>query len=79
MRFTPDEIVQIADMVSQRVLGTVHKNGFTRDQAAEYTGLSIYKIKTAIRDNTLPARQHGKDIIILRGDLDLWMKTWPVA
>lgn len=46
------------------------KRAFTREEAATYTGLSIYKIKTAIRDNELPAKRRGKDVLVLREDLD---------
>lgn len=55
------------------------KRGYTREEAAEYAGISVYKIRTAIRDNHLIAKQVGKDIIVLRDDLDQWIDSWDVA
>ncbi len=57
----------------------IEKRGFTREEAAEYTGLSIYKIKTAIRQNRLPAKKHGKDILVLREDLDAFIDNFENA
>ena len=51
------------------------KRAFTREEAAEYTGLSIYKIKAAIRDNLIPAKRHGKDVLVLREDLDALLES----
>lgn len=51
------------------------KRGFTREEAAEYTGLSIYKIQKAIRNNDLPARRMGKDVIVFREDLDALLEA----
>ncbi|MEV7768326.1 helix-turn-helix domain-containing protein [Microbacterium sp. NPDC086615] len=55
------------------------KRGFSREQAADYCGVSIYKVAIAVRQNTLPARRHGKDTIIFREDLDAWMDGWEIA
>lgn len=58
------------------------KRTFTREEAATYTGLSIYKIKTAIRENRLPAYREtptSKDILVRREDLDDWINSWGVA
>lgn len=55
------------------------KRGFSREQAADYCGVSIYKVAIAVRRNTLPARRHGKDIVIFREDLDAWMDGWEPA
>lgn len=55
------------------------RRGFSREQAADYCGLSIYKVAIAIRQDTLPARRHGKDIVIFREDLDAWMDGWASA
>ena len=51
------------------------KRAFTREEAAEYTGLSVYKIRGAIRDNRLPARRDGKDVLVLREDLDALLES----
>ena len=58
------------------------KRAFTREEAAVYTGLSIYKIKAAIRENRLPAYREtptSKDILVRREDLDDWINSWGVA
>nr|DAL17842.1 MAG TPA_asm: helix-turn-helix domain protein [Caudoviricetes sp.] len=54
---------------------TVEKISYTREQAAEATGLSIYKVKGAIRDGFLPATQHGKDWIVFHDDLVAWARS----
>lgn len=56
--------------------GIQHKRLYNRDEAATYTGLGIDKIKKAIRTNSLPARQNGRDYLIEKSDLDAWIKTW---
>lgn len=55
------------------------KRGFSREQAADYCGVSIYKVAIAVRRNILPARRHGKDTVIFREDLDAWMDGWEIA
>ncbi|WP_270353541.1 helix-turn-helix domain-containing protein [Microbacterium testaceum] len=54
------------------------KRGFSREQAADYCGVSVYKVAIAIRENLLAARRNGKDIVIFREDLDAWMEGWEV-
>lgn len=49
------------------------KRGYTREQAAHYVGVSVYKIQDAIRQAQLPAKRHGKDVIVLLEDLDEWL------
>jgi excisionase family DNA binding protein len=53
--------------------------GFTRPAAAEHCGVSVDKIKRAIRANELPAYRNGRDIILRESDLDAWMSSWEVA
>lgn len=63
-------------------MSAVAKRGFTREEAAQYAGVSIYKIKTAIRENKLIARkdsEKSKDVIVFREDLDAFMDEWAVA
>lgn len=55
------------------------KRGFSREQAAGYCGVSIYKVAIAVRQNTLPARRHGKYLIVFREELDAWMDGWEIA
>ncbi|MEX8031709.1 helix-turn-helix domain-containing protein [Microbacterium sp. 20-116] len=52
------------------------KRGFSRDQAADYCGVSVYKVAMAVRHNVLPARRLGKDVVVFREDLDRWMDGW---
>lgn len=58
---------------------TTIRRGLSREDAAEYAGVSVYKIKAAIRDNKLVARTLGKDTVVFVEDLDEWMNTWEVA
>lgn len=58
------------------------KRGFSREEAATYAGVSVYKIAKAIRDNKLIARkdsEKSKDLIVFREDLDAYMDQWAVA
>lgn len=55
------------------------KRGYTREEAASYCGVSVYKIRDAIRDNHLPAKRHGKDVIVLREDLDAFLDQMDAA
>jgi len=52
------------------------KRGFSREEAADYCGVSTYKVAAAIRQNWLPAVRNGKAVILLREDLEMWMDTW---
>lgn len=63
----------------QRQEAPAPKRGFSREEAAGYAGVSIYKVKAAIRDNELVARTRGKDAVVFREDLDEWMDSWSVA
>lgn len=58
---------------------TVHPRGFSREDAAAYAGISVYRIRAAIRDNRLPAKKHGKDILVLREDLDAYIDAMEPA
>lgn len=58
---------------------SANKRAFTREEAADYTGLSIWKIKLAIRNHDLPAKRHGKDVLVLREDLDALIEAMEVA
>lgn len=57
----------------------VTKRGYTREEAAEYAGVSLWKVADAVRSNTLPAKRNGRDIVVLREDLDTWIDSWEVA
>ena len=66
----------------QRQEAPAPKRGFSREEAAAYAGVSIYKVKTAIRENRLIARKDkgdSKDTVIFREDLDEWMDSWEVV
>jgi excisionase family DNA binding protein len=60
-------------------MNTEAKRGFTREEAADYVGVSFYKIAAAIRENRLPAKRHGKDVIVLREDLDAFIDQMNAA
>lgn len=53
------------------------KRGYTREEAAEYVGVSVYKIRDAIRDGLIPAKRAGKDVLVLREDLDAYLEHLP--
>lgn len=58
---------------------SVQPRAFSREDAAVYAGVSVYKIKIAIRENRLPAKKHGKDILVLREDLDAFIDEMEAA
>ena len=55
------------------------KIAYTREEAAEATGMSVYKVRAAINDSILPAKKLGRDIVILHDDLTAWVNSWEVA
>jgi excisionase family DNA binding protein len=55
------------------------KRLFTREEAADYCGLNYYKIAKAVREDRLPAKRHGRDILIDRADLDAFIDQMEVA
>lgn len=55
------------------------KRGYTREEAADYAGVSFWKVADAIRSNLLPAKRHGKTTVVLREDLDAWIDSWGAA
>lgn len=70
-------VARAADQITTLLTtGIEQKRLYNREEAAAYTGLGIDKIKKAIRTNVLPARQHGRDYLIEKSDLDAWIKTW---
>ncbi|MGZ0068646.1 helix-turn-helix domain-containing protein [Microbacterium arborescens] len=73
------DLAKVAALVAEQVAGITSKRGFTREEAAQCSGVGIYKIKQAISEYHLPAKRHGKDIVVLREDLDSWIESWPIA
>lgn len=55
------------------------KRLFTREEAATYCGVNYYKIAKAVRENRIPARRDGRDILIERSDLDAYIDQMEVA
>ena len=55
------------------------KIAYTREEAAAALGISVYKVAAAVRDNTLPAKRNGKDILIAGTDLIDWFNSWETA
>ncbi len=47
--------------------------GLTLDRAAEYSGLTVWMLRTLIWNRKLTATLHGKHYVILREDLDLYL------
>ncbi|MFL2000015.1 helix-turn-helix domain-containing protein [Microbacterium sp. A1-JK] len=79
MELSSDDVSRLAAQIAQHLRGHANKRAFTREQAAEYCGISFYKVANAIRRNQIPAKRHGKDIVVLREDLDTWMDGWEPA
>jgi excisionase family DNA binding protein len=48
------------------------KRGYTREEAAIYLGISVWKVKDLVRDNRLPAKNDGRDVLIDVRDLDAY-------
>jgi excisionase family DNA binding protein len=44
-------------------------------QAAAYSGVHFSAIETVVREGRLPARRLGRNVIILRQDLDAFLKS----
>jgi excisionase family DNA binding protein len=46
---------------------------FSPAHAARYSGLSLTRIKTLLRDGVLPCRRDGRHRLILRSDLETYL------
>lgn len=44
-------------------------------QAAAYSGVHFSAIETVVREGRLPARRLGRNVIILKSDLDAFLKS----
>jgi hypothetical protein len=62
-------------------LVTIHPNqvSFTIRQGAVYSGLGEWRIRMAVWEGRLPARRDGKSLIILRSDIDDFLRTLPLV
>jgi excisionase family DNA binding protein len=49
------------------------------EEASALTGIGLTSIRQAINSEALVARKHGSRTIILRDDLQAWLKTLPKA
>jgi hypothetical protein len=47
--------------------------GLTLPRASEYSGLTVWMLRTLVWDRTIPSQMHGQRIIILREDLDKYL------
>jgi excisionase family DNA binding protein len=47
------------------------------EEASALTGIGLTSIRQAVASGDLPARRHGRRIIILRDDLQAWLKALP--
>ena len=52
---------------------------FNYSQAAAYSGVHFSAIETAVREGRLPARKLGRNIIVLRRDLDNFLASLDVV
>jgi excisionase family DNA binding protein len=48
---------------------------FNYSQAAAYAGVHFSAIETVVREGRLPARRLGRNVIILKSDLDVFLKS----
>lgn len=78
-QFEAGELRNLAELVSPEIVAIIAKHGHTRAEAADYCGIGLDKIKKAIRDYHLPAKRHGKNVVLLREDLDEWIDSWLTA
>jgi hypothetical protein len=53
--------------------------GLRIQQAANYSGLTCWNIRTAIWSGKLAARTGGKFLVILKDDLDFYLESLPLA
>jgi len=52
---------------------------FTFPQARAYSGASCWKLRSAVWAGELSAKRLGKSFLILRVDLDAWLKSLPTV
>jgi len=50
---------------------------FTLPQASTYSGLSVWQLRTMVWGGQLTARKAGRNLIVLRGDLDAALVALP--
>jgi excisionase family DNA binding protein len=51
------------------------KSGLKLPEAAAYSGLTVWKLRTLIWERKIPYLQEGKGYLILRKDLDRFLET----
>jgi len=56
----------------------VTPRGLSLRQAAAYSGLSLWTIRTLVWDGKLPAVKLGRRLIVLRDTLDTFLKSQEV-
>ncbi|UQR66180.1 helix-turn-helix domain-containing protein [Bradyrhizobium sp. C-145] len=66
--FGSKEAVPIADKLS-----------LSTEEASALTGIGLTSIRQAVNREALVARKHGTRTIILREELEAWLKTLPKA
>jgi excisionase family DNA binding protein len=64
----PKMVVPLADRLS-----------LSPEQTSALTGIGISRIREAIRDGTLKAHRNGASIVILRGDIEVWLQALPAV
>jgi excisionase family DNA binding protein len=58
---------------------SAQQGSFNYSQAAQYAGVHFSAIETVVREGRLPARKLGRNIIILRSDLDNFLASLDVV
>jgi Helix-turn-helix domain len=64
----PKMVVPLADRLS-----------LSPEQTRALTGIGISRIREAIRDGALKAHRNGASIVILRGDIEVWLQALPAV
>lgn len=52
---------------------------FPLSDAARYSGLTVWALRTAIWERKLVARLAGKRLLVLRSDLDAYVASLPIV
>jgi len=63
--------------VAQSVLALDEQVSLNIPQLAKYTGLTPWQARMAIWSGKLPAKKHGRNLIVLRSDADAYISSLP--
>jgi hypothetical protein len=67
------------EVIPEKSVTTIDANqsAFTFAQARVYSGASCWQLRSAVWAGKLPAKRLGKSFLILRLDLDAYLKSLP--